>query len=332
MSYTRYGNITGDGNVFLGNKAGYFETGSNKLYIANSVTPLIYGDFINKNVGIGTSTLPTESNLVIAGNANGEGGQIQLNASTGQSTAYFLDNYINAFRIMSGTNEGSSSVRFFINSSGNVGIGTITPSGKLDVTGSGLVNSNVRSTDNIASITVESPNQNDASLFFSRYDGTNSLKRWAWIKANSNETGSNAGGDFVLNRYSDAGAYIGQPILVYRNSGAVVIGNEGTSTTENTFRVNGSIAVKRTVYNANATIAGNDHLIVVTSTSSVTLTLPSASGIAGREYIIKSEASSASITITTTASQKIDGANAKSITTGYGVLRVYSDGANWFTF
>ena len=48
-------NITGFGNVFLGFKAGYNETGSNKLYIANSsVTTLIYGDFSTGRVGIGT--------------------------------------------------------------------------------------------------------------------------------------------------------------------------------------------------------------------------------------------------------------------------------------
>lgn len=40
-------NVSGSGNVFLGYSAGYSETGSNKLYIANSgtSTPLIYGDF-----------------------------------------------------------------------------------------------------------------------------------------------------------------------------------------------------------------------------------------------------------------------------------------------
>ena len=42
-------NATGDGNVFLGYRAGYFETGSNLLYIDNSDTdaPLIWGDFEN---------------------------------------------------------------------------------------------------------------------------------------------------------------------------------------------------------------------------------------------------------------------------------------------
>ncbi|MCB0522478.1 MAG: tail fiber domain-containing protein [Saprospiraceae bacterium] len=48
------GNISGAGNVFLGRNAGSQETGSNKLYIANSntATPLIYGEFDNNLVGI----------------------------------------------------------------------------------------------------------------------------------------------------------------------------------------------------------------------------------------------------------------------------------------
>jgi hypothetical protein len=61
-------NITGSYNVFLGREAGSSETGSYKLYIANSSTtiPLIYGDFsanylvFNNKVGINsTKTAPT---------------------------------------------------------------------------------------------------------------------------------------------------------------------------------------------------------------------------------------------------------------------------------
>jgi hypothetical protein len=45
---------TGDNSVFLGFQAGQYETGSNKLYIANSYTsnPLIYGDFSSKILGV----------------------------------------------------------------------------------------------------------------------------------------------------------------------------------------------------------------------------------------------------------------------------------------
>jgi len=42
------------GNVFIGYRAGFFETGDNKLYIENtdSSTPLIYGDFDTDHVTI----------------------------------------------------------------------------------------------------------------------------------------------------------------------------------------------------------------------------------------------------------------------------------------
>jgi hypothetical protein len=45
---------TGSQNIFIGYYAGYNETGSSKLYIANSdtITPLIYGDFSTSMVGI----------------------------------------------------------------------------------------------------------------------------------------------------------------------------------------------------------------------------------------------------------------------------------------
>ncbi len=82
--------FTGSGNVFIGNETGYYEKGSDKLYIDNSntSTPLIYGNFMDGsetlifhgNVGIGTSPginklsisglsgSATGSNLIISGN------------------------------------------------------------------------------------------------------------------------------------------------------------------------------------------------------------------------------------------------------------------------
>ncbi|MGE5341622.1 MAG: tail fiber domain-containing protein [Candidatus Omnitrophota bacterium] len=80
-------NITGQGSVFLGYQAGYNETGSNKLYIANSntATPLIYGEFdnalltVNGKLGIGiTPTYP----LHLASGAYCSIGGIWTNASS----------------------------------------------------------------------------------------------------------------------------------------------------------------------------------------------------------------------------------------------------------
>ena len=53
-----YSNVTGAGNVAIGYNAGYNETGSNKLHIANTDTKtLIYGEFDNNRVGINTTSL-----------------------------------------------------------------------------------------------------------------------------------------------------------------------------------------------------------------------------------------------------------------------------------
>jgi hypothetical protein len=69
-----YNNQTGFYNVFIGNNAGFDETGSNKLYITNtSATPLIYGEFDNKSVGINTKT-PGGYTLAVNGSAAKVGG------------------------------------------------------------------------------------------------------------------------------------------------------------------------------------------------------------------------------------------------------------------
>jgi hypothetical protein len=58
-------NKTGYGNIFLGYYAGYFETGSNKLYISNSNTssPLIYGEFDNEFVTINGTLNANDTNV-----------------------------------------------------------------------------------------------------------------------------------------------------------------------------------------------------------------------------------------------------------------------------
>ena len=81
-----YYNTEGDSNVFVGHHAGFNETGSNMLYIANGqddANVLIYGEFDNRRVGIGT-TSPTQE-LHVQGNARITGAVCDNNNETGTS-------------------------------------------------------------------------------------------------------------------------------------------------------------------------------------------------------------------------------------------------------
>ena len=95
--------------------------------------------------------------------------------------------------------------------------------------------------------------------------------------------------------------------------------------------------LNRTATATTYTALVTDHYIGVTSTASArTINLPAAATAgAGKTYIIKDESGAAgtnNITVDGNASETIDGAATKAISTNYGVLRVICDGSNWFTY
>jgi hypothetical protein len=82
-----YGSVgeTSTGNVFIGYQAGFYEGGSNKLYIANSNTydPLIYGDFV-------LSKLKFNGEIAITGGNPGLG-KVLLSDDLGNASWGFVD-------------------------------------------------------------------------------------------------------------------------------------------------------------------------------------------------------------------------------------------------
>lgn len=203
-----------------------------------------------------------------------------------------------------------SGSNIYNNNSDFVGIGTTSPTRKLHVDGS-------------------------TNQYIAQFDGSNTVGTWlslkntttggdTWSMVSTGSANGEGAGHFLWNNATNGTK------MILTSAGNLGI---GLSNPSSNLHVNGSISVKRTAYTTTATIGSKDHIVAVTTTSAIILTLPSASTSgSGREYIIKSEANSANITINTTSSQTIDGATSKTITTGYGVLRVYSDGSNWFTF
>ena len=134
-NYAGYNNTIGPGNIFLGYQAGYNETGSNKLYIANSDTssPLIYGEFdnsivaINGKLGVGTKTPlgtfeieKTGSNAVFIFERT-DGAQGKFTARPGE--VYIGSGSNHNVQIVANNN-----VVMTLTPGGNVGIGTNTPS------------------------------------------------------------------------------------------------------------------------------------------------------------------------------------------------------------
>jgi len=110
----------------------------------------------------------------------------------------------------------------------------------------------------------------------------------------------------------------------------------GTTSPNSTLSVQGSLSLNRTpVSDINYTVTASDYVVAYASlTAARTVTLPTAVGITGRQYIIKDESGNAgtsNISVTGTGGQTIDGSATKSLTTPYGVLRLYSNGANWFS-
>jgi hypothetical protein len=105
----------------------------------------------------------------------------------------------------------------------------------------------------------------------------------------------------------------------------------GTTSPHSTFDVRGSFATPISTFTANTTAGIADNFLVFTGTSAATLTLPTAVGVAGREYWIKNASSNSSaLTIATTSSQTVDGAASWSLTQQNKVIRLVSNGANWY--
>lgn len=134
----------------------------------------------------------------------------------GTSTASlgFLLNYSGTGQVLySGLRFEKTDEDTFVNTSGDTMTGglIVNPS-----TGASTIS--VKSNDNSAYVYTGSPSGQIAGVVLS---GTSQLNRWLVYKDNAAETGSNAGGNFAISRYTDAGAFIDSPIQINRSTGLV---------------------------------------------------------------------------------------------------------------
>ena len=113
-----------------------------------------------------------------------------------------------------------------------------------------------------------------------------------------------------------------------QNSNNVTItGGSISNVTLSNVSINTSIVTKTANYTASTT----DETILVNAAGLVTITLPTAVGVAGKIYTVKKIDNTAyATTIATTSSQTIDGLTTYTLSNQYGGVNVQSDGSNWY--
>jgi hypothetical protein len=106
----------------------------------------------------------------------------------------------------------------------------------------------------------------------------------------------------------------------------------GTTDPHSRLQVVGPIATALATKTAAYTLSEDDSVLLANATNGpFTLTLPTAVGIAGRQYTIKKiDSASNAVTIGTTSSETIDGAATLVLTSQWAYQTVVSDGTNWF--
>ena len=113
-------------------------------------------------------------------------------------------------------------------------------------------------------------------------------------------------------------------------AGSVGVNN---SSPNSTFFIRGSMATSIVTRTAGATVSATDFSTMCNNTTgAVTMSLPTAAGIAGRIYILK-KTSAAGNNVTVAGyngTETIDGSTTYTITNQYSYLMIQSDGTNWY--
>ena len=92
---------------------------------------------------------------------------------------------------------------------------------------------------------------------------TNGARRWVLGADTAAESGSNAGSNFALYSYSDAGSFISTVLHIYRSTGDITLASttEATSSTTGSLKVAGGLGITKSIFAGGTITAGPTHSI-----------------------------------------------------------------------
>jgi hypothetical protein len=172
----------------------------------------LFFDDTNNRLGINTNSPTTALDVFGSGIIGRVNGTSTNNAFLGFASAgsnkWSVGNVQSdhRFRIY---NEAATSELFTILPTGEIGIGIANPFANLHIDGGASINR-----------VIMDANINVAKIFSFRSDNS---PRWAF-RVDGTESGSNAGADFAIRRYTDAGAFIDAPLSITRSTGNITFG------------------------------------------------------------------------------------------------------------
>jgi len=139
------------------------------------------------------------------------------------------------------------------------------------------------------------------------------------------------GGDLDVNGYEITTSSNGNVVIQPDGTGKVGIGSAAPSSA---LTVGGAIATPITAKSSNYTLTEADSAVVGNSIgSSIILTLPTAVGIAGRQYLIKrGYTSSFNVTVAAASGETIDGNSSIALNGSSPSAILISDGSDWHRF
>ncbi|MFQ6615863.1 MAG: hypothetical protein ACE5HZ_03710 [Fidelibacterota bacterium] len=241
------------------------------------------------------------------------GGQT-LSGGTAASGTLTLESTSNATK--GKINFGTSSAYDEANT--RLGIGTVTPTTTLDVSGT----FGVSGATTLGGVAYTWPSADGSGGQLLSTNGTGTLS-WSTVSA------SPAGSDGQV-QYNNGGSFGGAGSLYFDDTNSRV--GIGTTSPTSTFEISGSFATSAvTTTIGSYTISASDYLILVNNTTTTSVTLPTAVGIKGRRYIIKRIGATAAmyVNVYPSGTETIDGGASTSVNEQWNWVEIISDGSNW---